>query len=551
MSGVSKVNKKSNLEKLLEYTLNENLELSEEIEEATIRSGRRYYGISAFGKPAQAMFGGDLVKAFQKNKELQKYLPPDLQKKSAEKVESIDFSTELFKFINNNFKNRLVLYNDQADQAPANTVSLKLLILPKEWSGQNLKDANSARGSVPDFMTAAGGAIQVSSREFALNKKGEGENLGWAIAKGEELNAEMTTLDSFKANAKFEEQAKNVVIWSSTGQLYRTYSNVADIRKSESKTEHADFYLYDTNGEIIPGSGISHKAKDRPESNRSMAERYAGIINLMNAYAKKLGESQLTENKILDEQLNESGGIDSATYEEIKNFVRKSEAYFKLVYLNSGLANTSASSTIAGFYQTVQNPNLMVDMIYGPDSEPGCDILAITTKTGMNLKPVSKEKAGPRKAEAPPEYLYSIPEKLKGNWFELDPGAGGYLFIRPEVPSQEYFPDLYPIFMCRFGSGGSKIYFSEEETNAIRLLFGRKLPPAINEDGNGYYIGARYYLAPFVRRPTDINISDITVEAVEAQLKKLIRNFETYKAPKTWQLNKENYNLLNLLKHLL
>ena len=538
--------KKSNLESLLMEVFNENID--EDLDEATIRSNRRYYGVTNFGKEAQADFGGELIKAYSTNSMLLNQLPIEISSLIPKRgVESPDFGKKLISFIATNLKNKMVLCNPDADVEPANTAKLQLLILPKEWTGSDIKKANSKFATIPSYFTVKGGAVIISSKEYAVNKAGKGKELAWTVSKAEELTAELSTLDSFRKTSglsKKNKEPKNVVIWSSTGELYHTFENVADVVKSEIKTDHADFYLVDTAGDIISGTGISHKAKAFPDSNRGMAERYAGIVGMMNSYANSIGNMQLQE----------SSAVSSTTYETIKDFVEKSEAYFKLIYLNAGVKNPNKPPTIAGFYQTIESNEAMEDMIYGPEEEPGCDIIVVSTTTGMSLKPLSKEKAGPIiPPDTESENIYSISdeEQIGDNWFELDPGPGGYIFIRPEIPDEVHFPDLFPILMCRFGSKGSKIYFSDEEAVALKAIYGKNDIPKVGIDNKGYFIGARYYLAPFIRKPTAVNITDLDTTSINIELQSVIKNHQRYVSPAGWQLTKESCSIDKLLKYLL
>jgi hypothetical protein len=87
--------------------------------------------------------------------------------------------------------------------------------------------------------------------------------------------------------------------------------------------------------------------------------------------------------------------------------------------------------------------------------------------------------------------------KKVGKNYELDVGADGKVFIRPDIPTD---PSYKPIFVCRFGERGSIFSFTKEETAVLKKK--KNLPSYVKFKNDLAYIPVRLYVSPAIRSPS-------------------------------------------------
>jgi hypothetical protein len=428
-------------------------EYIELLTEATVRPARQYYGanITKSGSFFQT-FVNDLLK----NRKAAALVGPQLKAMSSD----LNAIKEL---IDDKFPNRFIAKNIRETK---NSITLQILLISRAWSGIELKVAN--KGAPPAEFESG---IPVSQITLELNK-----NVPWLVAKQEELTAETNALDTFNASAFGDGVPKTVVVKSSQSSKMITFKNVNSLVKNPDKAGHADFYFTDTKGQIIKGSGISHKAKGATD--KSVAERYAGVTRLMQNLIANQGKFSegLEEKKLLEAAEN---AVDSGlTVTLIQDFIKEASDFYKKQAL-SGVE-------LAGFIKSIDTKKYADEietMMYGPDKND-CTMLVISRVDGMSLK----------KSE-------------RGNTYEFDVGTDGKVFIRPDIPSD---PAYKPIFVCRYGSGGSKFTFSDQEYK--RLMKMRNVPSYVKIEKGMAYIPVRLYISPAIRSPSK-DAPDIAVKS--------------------------------------
>jgi uncharacterized protein YacL (UPF0231 family) len=417
--------------------------------EATLRPKRMFYGanVTKSGK-----FFPEVVDGLLKSK---KVIQKELDKK-----EFIEFQAAMQdlasakRFLDQKFANRFIAKNVKETSSQ---ITLSIDLISRAWSGQELKSAN--KGMVP---TEFNNSIPIAFLTLPVMN-----STPWLVAKQEELSAETNTLDNFNQSSFGDGQPKTVSVKSSQSGLIKTFKNVNGLAKSSDKAGHADFYFVDVDGKNIEGSGISHKAKGA--SDKSVAERYAGITKLMQNLAKKSSE-------FVDEALGSKGTLlmeaeefvsSQETIDMISTFIEEAKKYYKEQAL--------AGVEVAGFIKSIdikEHKNELETMLYGPD-KGDCTMLVISQVDKMTLKKVGKN-------------------------YELDVGADGKVFIRPDIPTD---PSYKPIFVCRFGERGSIFSFTKEETAVLKKKK-KNLPSYVKFKNDLAYIPVRLYVSPAIRSPS-------------------------------------------------
>ena len=412
--------------------------------EATVRPGRLYYGVNITKSGGFfQIFLNDLLK----NKKASSLIGPQFKNVSSD----INTAKEFF---DDKFANRFIAKNIKETK---NSITLQILLINREWSGEELKAANKTN-QYSEFDKG----IPVSQTTLKIDAP-----VSWLVTKQEELTAETNALDAFNAIAFGDGIQKTIIVKSTQSNKMLTFKNVNSLVKNSDKAGHTDFYFTDINGKIIPGSGISHKAKK--STDKSVAERYAGVTRLMqnlSAQQEKFSES-IKEKKLLEAAAK--GAVDSGlTVKLIQDFIREASVFYKKQAL-SGIE-------LAGFIKSI-DVNKFSDeietMMYGPEKND-CTMLVISRVDGMSLK-----KTG------------------KGNVYEFDVGGDGKVFIRPDIPSD---PAYKPIFVCRYGPGGSKFSFSDDEYK--KLLKMRRTPSYVKMEKGSAHIPVRLYISPAIRTPS-------------------------------------------------
>jgi len=419
-------------------------EYIELLSEATVRPSRQYYGVNI---TKSGSFFQTFVNDLLKNKKAASLIGPQLKTIASD-------SNAVKKLIDVKFANRFIAKNVKETKS---SITLQILFISREWSGEELKVAN--KGNPPAEFESG---VPVSQFTFEANK-----SVPWLVAKQEELTAETNALDAFNASAFGDGVPKTVLVKSTQSDKSLTFKNVNSLVKNPDKAGHADFYFTDAKGRRITGSGISHKAKGTTD--KSVAERYAGVTRLMqNLLAKQDQFSEGLEEKSLLESAAE-GAVDSGlTVTLIQDFIKEASDFYKKQAL-SGVE-------LAGFIKSIDTKKFADEietMMYGPDKND-CTMLVISRVNGMSLK-----KSG------------------RGNSYEFDVGGDGKVFIRPDIPSD---PAYKPIFVCRYGSGGSKFTFSDDEYESLMKM--RKVPSYVKIEKGSAYIPVRLYISPAIRSPS-------------------------------------------------
>lgn len=412
--------------------------------EATTRPGRLFYGanVDKSGAYFQQVLDGMLANSSAIKK--------DLSKEDFVEFKKVMMDPRAAKvFIAKKFANRFIAKNIKET---AKNITLDIQLISRPWTGDELKAAN--KGNVPQEFN---NGVSIASLSFPVDS-----SVSWLVAKQEELTAETNALDNFNQNSFGDGQPKTIVVKSSQSGTTKVFKDVSALVKSSDKAGHADFYFVDSNKRQIPGSGISHKAKGA--SDKSVAERYAGITRLMQNLSKNItSESTVSSKSILlevDEFASSQGTVDM-----IKDFVKKASDYYK--------SQALAGNQLAGFISSIDTDTYREEietMLYGPEKND-CTMLVISQVDKMSLKKVGKN-------------------------YELNVGSDGKIFIRPDVPED---PVYKPIFVCRFGPGGSSFYFTKEETKKLKK---KKIPSYVKFKNDIAYIPVRLYISPAIRTPS-------------------------------------------------
>lgn len=417
--------------------------------EATLRPNRIFYGANV---TKSGNFFSEVVEGLLKSKKL---MQKELSKQDfAEFQTSMQDLTTARDFLDKKFANRFIAKNIRETSSQ---VTLSINLISRSWTGQELKSAN--KGMVPAEFEKG---VQIATLTLPSMK-----SVSWLVAKQEELSAETNALDNFNQTSFGDGQPKTVTVKSTQSGLSKVFKNVNGLVKSSDKTGHADFYFVDVDGNIIRGSGISHKAKGA--SDKSVAERYAGITRLMQNLAKKsaainIEESLRNKNILLTEA--EEFASSQETIDMISTFIEEAKKYYK--------SQALAGVEVAGFIKSIDikaHKNELETMLYGPDKSD-CTMLVISQVDKMTLKKVGKN-------------------------YELDVGGDGKVFIRPDIPNDAAYK---PIFVCRFGTGGSTFTFTKKESDVLKRK--KHLPSYIKFNKGIAYIPVRLYVSPAVRSPS-------------------------------------------------
>lgn len=410
--------------------------------EATVRPLRKYYGANITKSGGYFQI---IVNDLLSNRKALSLLGPQFKASSND-------NNALKKLFDEKFANRFIAKNVKENKK---SITLQIMLINRAWSGEELKVAN--KGSPPSEFDSG---IPISEITFEVNK-----SVPWLVAKQEELTAETNALDTFNASAFGDGLPKTVVVKSSQSGKTLTFRNVNSLVKNPDKAGHADFYFTDSKGKILPGSGISHKAKGA--SDKSVAERYAGVTRLMQNLLANQNFTEGAEGKSLLEAVEKT--VDSGlTITLIQDFIKEASEFYKQQAL--------AGVELAGFIKSIDSDKFSDEietMMYGPDKND-CTMLVISRVDGMSLK-----RSG------------------KSNTYEFDVGADGKVFIRPDIPND---PAYKPIFVCRYGSGGSKFTFTDNEYK--NLLKMRKVPSYVKIEKGTAYIPVRLYISPAIRSPS-------------------------------------------------
>ena len=413
------------------------------ISEATIRPSRQYYGVNV---TKSGSFFQTFINDLISNKKALSALGPQLKTMTSD-------PNSIKKLLDDKFSNRFIAKNIKESSG---IITLQILLISRAWSGEELKAAN--KGTPPPEFEKG---ITISQITFEANK-----NASWLVAKQEELTAETSALDAFNTSAFGDGVTKTVVVKSIQSNKTLIFKNVNSLVKNHDKTGHADFYFTDTKGQIIPGSGISHKAKGA--SDKSVAERYAGVTRLMQNLSANQGNfSEGLRERSLIEAAAEKAVDSGLTVKLIQDFIKEASDFYKKQALQG--------TELAGFIKSIDTKKFADEietMIYGLDKND-CTMLVISRVDGMSLK------------------------KSKGNTYEFDVGGDGKVFIRPDIPSD---PAYKPIFVCRYGSGGSKFTFTDAEYKRLSKM--PLVPSYVKIEKGIAYIPVRLYISPAIRSPS-------------------------------------------------
>lgn len=376
--------------------------------EATLRAERPYYGLNIFSAP--------------------EWLSTQLLELLGKEVELIDV------------KNRFIAV---IEKEPSGGTKVVFRLLNRDWTGDEIKTANKQfkkSGKYKDFDDAP----------FIFSTTTTSEKISWLISKAEELGAETAALRHLQAS--FAEATKDGQKSITVLIANKTFNNVGSIKKNENKAAHSDFVLFDAEGKMIEGSGISHKV----QKGTTPPQAYSAVTKL-------------------SKNINASGadGKNKELVEFTKNFINESIATYKNA-LAAGL-----TSYVSGWYSEIGDSDFAEIFIYGQKGNPKDEsaFIVISNIDGMTLKPVAE------------------------NTYKLDVGSTGRIYSRDsdvKIPSGVQ----KPVLMFRPGTGGSKVdlKLNDAENETIKSLK-NELPDTITINNNILTIRYKVHVGPKVKAP--------------------------------------------------
>lgn len=321
-----------------------------------------------------------------------------------------------------------------------------VLWAPKGYDLASVKDSNKS-GSVE-------GSLQSTIPLFSFTQPYEIQSkVGWLTTKEEELRCEGAELESirgiFKKNGiGMDNPATIIVVSSQTGTQIK-FNDVADIIKSPSKTDVADFILVDSTAKLIPGSGISHKCLG--------FERFAAFKTMLRS-------------------LNDTP--------DLKEEILMIEKKINKRWIDDTINNQEESA-----YWHVINHLDLPRLLYGTDAK----MLAISAQAGLRLEKMS-------------ENVFVLSTTGTGQ-------GGAELLIYPEIPESDDYQPIVKIRYGAGGSRlyldgedinaiTHKLANGESVSDRIKLEKDNMTDPPLITSA---YIPLRYYIAP-KRRKAGLNV---------------------------------------------
>ena len=401
--------------------------------EATLRAERPYYGLNIFSAPEW----------------LSTQLLEKLLELLGKEVELIDV------------KNRFIAVIEK-ESSGGTKVDFRLL--NRDWTGDEIKTANGQfkkSGEYKDFDDAP----------FIFSTTTTSKKISWLISKAEELGAETAALRHLQASfaEATEDGQKSITVLIAN----KTFNNVGSIKKNENKAAHSDFVLFDAEGKMIEGSGISHKV----QKGTTPPQAYSAVTKL-------------------SKNINASGadGKNKELVEFTKKFINESIATYKNA-LAAGL-----TSYVSGWYSEIVDSDFAEIFIYGQkgNAKDESAFIVISNIDGMTLKPVAS----------------------KENTYELDVGSTGRIYSRDsdvKIPSGVQ----KPVLMFRPGTGGSKVdlKLNAAENKTIESLK-NELPDTITINNNILTIRYKVHVGPKVKAPG--GSTAVTLDAVNDAVKNAV-----------------------------